>query len=155
MRPQGPQQSNHVALLRHRQATHRLLEQIDVSGKHLLDQSPPLRRQLAEHHSRILGAAAPPYQPTLLEFLDDIRCACAREENAVPDLAEPLSSLVIQYLQDRKFGQAQSVLNQMRSNHPLERLQRAPQRDDQLQRCGSVGIAGDFGLLSASRGHNS
>src|SRR5256885_12387882 len=39
VRSQGPKQSNHVALLRHRQSTHRLLEQIGVRGKHLLDRS--------------------------------------------------------------------------------------------------------------------
>src|SRR5438309_2257124 len=125
VRSQGPKQSNHVALLRHRQSTHRLLEQIGVRGKHLLDQRPAVRRQLAEHHARILAACPPSHQPALFELLDDIRRARASEENAIADLAEPQRSLVMQHLQDGKLGQAQPVLNQMRSDNLLERLKRA------------------------------
>ena len=155
MHAQGSQQSNRVALLRHRQPTHRPLETLDMGGKHVVDQGAAIRRQLAEHHSRILGTCPPPHQPSLLEFLDDIGRARAGEENAIPDLAEPQSPLVIQHLQDRELGQAQALLNEMRSDGPLKRLKCAAQRDDQLQRCSSVGIAGDFGLLSGSRGHDS
>src|SRR5579864_4557662 len=72
MHAQGSQQSNRVALLRHRQPTHRPLETLDMRGKHVVDQGAALRRQLAEHHSRILGTCPPPHQPSLLEFLDDI-----------------------------------------------------------------------------------
>lgn len=155
MHAEGPQQSNRVALLRDRQTTHRPLEQPDVSWKYLVDQRSAPRRQLTEHDSRILGACPPPHQPSLLEFLDDIGRARAGEENAIADLAEPQSPLVIQHLQDRELGQAQALLNEMRSDGPLERLKRAAQRDDQPQRCSSVGIAGEFGLLSGSRCHYS
>jgi hypothetical protein len=56
----------------------------------------------------------------------------------------------MQYLQDRKLGQAQSLLHQMRSDGPLERLERASQRHDQLQRRGSVGLMGGVNLLFSS-----
>src|SRR5882724_7932117 len=63
MDTQRSQQPNRVAFLRHRQATHRPLEPLDVRRKHLVNQRPPLRGQLAEHHARILPARAAPHQP--------------------------------------------------------------------------------------------
>ena len=155
MHGEGPQQSNCVALLRDRQTTHRPLKQPDVSRKYFVDQRPAPRRQLTEHDARILGACPPPHQPTLLEFLDDICRARTGKENAIPDLAEPQSPLVIQRLQDCELGQAQALLNEMRSDGAFEGLKRAAHRDDQLQRRRSVGIAGEFGVLSGSRGHDS
>jgi hypothetical protein len=47
------------------------------------------------------------------------------------------------------------VLNQMRSDNLLERLKRAAQCDDELQRRGAVGISGGCGLMIGSRRHNS
>ncbi|PYR05572.1 MAG: hypothetical protein DMF99_28055 [Acidobacteria bacterium] len=54
-----------------------------------------------------------------------------------------------------RLGQAQPVLNQMRSDNLLERLKRAAQCDDELQRRGAVGISGGCRLAVGSRHQNS
>ena len=122
MQAEGPQKSACFVLLGNRQPRHRPLKPFHVNWKHLVDQRPSFRRQLAEYDSRILGACSPPHQATLLELLHDIRRTGAGHENPVPNLAKWQGTLVIQHLQHGELSQAQSGLNQMRPYRSLDRL---------------------------------
>jgi len=139
---EGTQQSADVALLRDRQTGRDVAKPLHVNWKHLVDQRPSFRGQLAEHDSLVLSARAPAYQSTLLELVHDIGRAGTGHENPVANLAEWQGALVVQHLQHRELGQAQSGLNKMRSHPSLDRLQRARKSDDQLQRRSPIAIRG-------------
>ena len=131
-----------------------MTEPLDVAWKDLVDQRPSFRGQLAEHDSLVLGARAPAHQPTLFELLHDIRRRCAGQQNAVPNIAEWQRTLVVQHLEHRELGHAESALKQVRPDTSFERLQRAPEGDDQLQRCRPIAV-GVGSRLAAGLRHNS
>src|SRR5258708_17837274 len=113
MQAESTQESAGIALLRPQQPRHGLLKSFHVSWKDLVNQRPPLRGQLTEHHSLILGARPPADQSTRLELLHDIRRTRASHQNSVSDGAEREGTLVVQHFQDGELRQAQSGLSQM------------------------------------------
>src|SRR5207247_5787263 len=103
MLAEAAEQLGRGALLRRGKTSHHVTKPVDVSREYLVDQRPPLRRELAEDDPLVFGGRSPPHQATFFKLLDHVGRARPRDEDPIPNLAEGQWALVVQHIDDREL----------------------------------------------------
>ena len=82
----------------------------------------PLGRQLAKDHALVFGGRSSTHQPSLLKLLDHVGGIRTRHQNPIANLTERERALVIQHLEYRELGQAETLPCELRPYALFDRL---------------------------------